>query len=80
MGYIILGLFATSILLGGYCGFILGGLVGYFLFSTDVVLVLFGLIYLAYTVGQRQIMEKIKKQSKQTVPNYDKWHDMREEP
>lgn len=80
MGYILFGLLMTSILLGGYCGFMLGGLVGYFLFSADAVLVLLGLMYFAYTTGQRQIAEKIKEQSKQTVPNYDRWHDMREEP
>ena len=80
MGYILLGLLMTSILLGGYCGFMLGGLVGCFLCSVDVVLVLLGLMYFAYITGQRQIAEKIKEQSKQTVPNYDRWHDMREEP
>lgn len=80
MGYFLFGLLMASILLGGYCGFMLGGLVGYFLFSVDAAMVLLGLMYFAYTTGQKQIAEKIKEQSKQTVPNYDRWHDMREEP
>lgn len=80
MNYFLTGLFLASVMLGCYCGFMLGGIVGYFLFAINVAMVLIGLIAAAYTAGQKQVMAKVEKMSKQTVPSYDAWHDTREEP
>lgn len=85
MSAFLASLFGLSVILGGYCGLQMGGLVGYFLFAANAALVLLVLIFAAYSAGQKHILNEAEQRMKaanefrRETPGYDPRHDMRED-
>lgn len=76
---ILTGVLFTGLGLGIWCGFTLGGVIGYLLAVIDIVTILMLLIGGAYTAGQKATEKKITGFAKTLMKNYDPFHDLTKE-
>lgn len=73
------GILFTGLGLGVWCGFTLGGVVGYLLAVIDIVTILMLLISSAYMAGKKATEKKITGFAKTLMKNYDPFHDTTKE-